>query len=99
MNITRRKEMEKSRGITLIALVISIVVLLILAGVSISVLTGDEGMLTKAQLAKEKTQIAQYEEQIKLLAIEAKNQKNFGLDAGSIKDQFIENLREKVKSN
>lgn len=45
---------NNKKGITLIALVITIIVLLILAGVSIAVLTGEDGILAKAQLAKEK---------------------------------------------
>ena len=53
----------KNNGITLIALVITIIVLLILAGVSIAMLTGSNGILTRAQEAKEKTQIASVEEQ------------------------------------
>ena len=45
----RLKELKKSsKGITLIALVITIIVLLILAGVSIAMLTGDNGILTQA---------------------------------------------------
>ena len=49
------KERENGKnGITLIALVITIIVLLILAGVTIATLTGDNGILTKAQNAKEK---------------------------------------------
>ena len=43
---------KKENGITLIALVITIIVLLILAGVSIAMLTGDNGILTQAQNAK-----------------------------------------------
>ncbi len=43
------------KGITLIALVITIIVLLILAGVSIAMLTGDNGILTQAQKAKNET--------------------------------------------
>ena len=39
---------ERNKGITLIALVITIIVLLILAGVTIATLTGDNGLLTKA---------------------------------------------------
>ena len=47
------KERVKSKnGITLIALVITIIVLLILAGVTIATLTGDNGILTKAQSTK-----------------------------------------------
>lgn len=43
--------MKNQNGITLIALVITIIVLLILAGVSIAMLTGDNGLLTKSQVA------------------------------------------------
>ncbi len=56
---------EKS-GITLIALVITIIVLLILAGVSIAMLTGDNGILTQATEAKEKNTIGEEEERISL---------------------------------
>ncbi len=48
-------EQNKVKGITLIALVITIIVLLILAGVAISTLIGDNGILGKAVQAKEKT--------------------------------------------
>ena len=44
---------RNSKGITLIALVITIIVLLILAGVSIAMLTGDNGILTQANSANE----------------------------------------------
>ncbi len=54
------------KGITLIALVITIIVLLILAGVSISILTGDNGILTKANEAKENTNETSIEESIKI---------------------------------
>ena len=53
----------KENGITLIAIVITIIVLLILAGVSIAMLTGDNGILTQAQRAKEETERAAQEEQ------------------------------------
>ncbi len=58
--------MKKQNGITLIALVITIIVLLILAGVSIAMLTGDNGILTKAKGANETTLQAEVEESIKL---------------------------------
>ena len=54
--------MYKKSGITLIALIITIVTLLILAGVSIAILTGDNGILTKAKLAEELTVKKQEEE-------------------------------------
>ena len=43
---------KKERGITLVALVVTIVVLLILAGVSISMVLGNNGIVTKAQSAQ-----------------------------------------------
>ncbi len=54
---------NKEKGITLIALVITIIVLLILAGVAIATLTGDNGVLTKAVSAKEKTETARETEE------------------------------------
>ena len=49
---------KSSRGITLIALVVTIIVLLILAGISISMLSGDNSILTKAKEAATLTEIA-----------------------------------------
>ena len=49
---------KSSRGITLIALVVSIIVLLILAGISISMLSGDNSILTKAGDAATLTEIS-----------------------------------------
>ena len=72
-----QKRMQKnSKGITLIALVITIIVLLILAGVVIATLTGDNGILTKAGDAKEETRGASVEEARDLWKInqEADNQ-------------------------
>ena len=60
------RKYEENTGITLIALVITIIVLLILAGVSISMLTGQNGILNRASEAKEKTDQAQKEEQNKM---------------------------------
>ena len=57
---------EKQKGITLIALVITIIVLLILAGVSIATLTGKNGVLSQADNAKEETNSATDLEQVKL---------------------------------
>ena len=64
---SRLKEMKTSpKGITLIALVITIIVLLILAGVSIAMLTGDNGILTQAKEAKEANIAGGEKEQIQL---------------------------------
>lgn len=60
------KKMGKQKGITLIALVITIIVLLILAGISIATLTGENGLLSKATTAKEETKKAEIREEIEL---------------------------------
>ena len=56
--------MKKQKGITLIALVITIIVLLILAGVSIAMLTGQNGILTQASNSKDKTTAAEIAERV-----------------------------------
>ena len=61
----------RSKGITLIALVITIIVLLILAGVSIATLTGNNGILTRANEAKTETEDAEENELRKLTQAEA----------------------------
>ena len=61
-----RKMQNKQTGITLIALVITIIVLLILAGVSISMLTGDSGIMTNAQKSKISTTFSTYKEEVEL---------------------------------
>ena len=56
--LKRKFKNTKQQGITLIALVVTIIILLILAGVSIAMLTGNNGILTQAQKAKEETENA-----------------------------------------
>ena len=62
----KKQKLKESKGITLIALVITIIVLLILAGVTIATLTGDNGILTKAQDAKTQTEQAKEDENLKI---------------------------------
>ncbi len=81
----RKKNLEK--GITLIALVITIIVLLILAGVSIAMLTGDNGILTKATEAKQNTEKAEIEEQVRL-AVNASYDNSGNLDNAQLKDNL-----------
>lgn len=57
---------SKERGITLIALVVTIVVLLILAGVSINLVLGNNGIITKAKESRTETRMSQIDEQVKL---------------------------------
>ena len=64
------KQKNSSNGITLIALVITIIVLLILAAVSIATLTGENGILTKANDAKDETGRTQVVEDARLAVLE-----------------------------
>ena len=63
----------KEKGITLIALVITIIVLLILAGVTIATLAGENGIIKRADEATEKTKEANAEEQVKLAVLGSKD--------------------------
>ena len=65
-----KKIAKNRRGVTLIALVITIIVLLILAGVTIAMLTGDNGIISKAMQAKNKTEEARKTEEAGLKKIE-----------------------------
>ena len=66
-----KEKFKRKQGITLIALVVTIIVLLILAGITIAMLTGQNGILNRAAEANEKTGVAQEEEQIKLAVMAA----------------------------
>ena len=59
-------KLKNKQGITLVALIVTIIVLLILAGVSIAMLTGENGILSQAQNAKERTNEAAKNEQLDL---------------------------------
>ena len=65
-------KIKQAKGITLIALVITIIVLLILAGVAISMLTGENGILKQATSAKDTTDKSEFEEQVKLAVMASK---------------------------
>ena len=85
---------KEVKGITLIALVITIIVLLILAGVSIAILTGNNGILTRANNAKATTEDKGAEEKVKLAVMAAKSQSTDGtLDA----DKLIAEIKNNYK--
>ena len=64
--VRKMERLREKRGITLIALVVTIVVLLILAGITISLVFGPNGVIKKAQEADENTKIAQVREKLEL---------------------------------
>ena len=84
--------MKRNKGITLIALVITIIVLLILAGVAIAMLSGENGILRKAAEAKTKTDKSEEEEQVRLAALSA-----LAADNGNIgTDKYYEALNKEL---
>jgi len=84
--------LKNKNGITLVSLVISVIVLLILATISVGMLTGDEGIIEKAQTSKEKDRLAAIQEQIDLW--NTKNEINEYKEDG--KEKSIEDLINKL---
>ncbi len=70
--------MKRNEGITLIALVVTIVVLMILAGVSITMLMGDSGIIDQAKEAKRQTEYSGEEDLIQMAIVSAKSKGNYG---------------------
>ncbi len=87
------KKMNTSKGITLIALVITIIILLILAGVTIATLSGENGILSKATEAGNKTEEKNAEEEVKI-AVMGSIGTNGELENEELKDNLnkIENI-------
>ena len=80
---------KNQKGITLIALVITIIVLLILAGVSIATLTGDNGILTRANDSKISTNLAEEKEKVKLAISGALAKDNGGeIEEGVLEEEL-----------
>ena len=65
---------SKQRGITLIALIVTVIVLLILAGVTIGTLFGENGIITRANESAISTELAGYKEELDLYKIEKYNE-------------------------
>ena len=72
------KKSEKNKGITLIALVVTIIVLIILASISIGTLTGKNGIIGQSKDAKEQTEIAEEKEVVSLATVKAMEKDRFG---------------------
>ena len=84
-------------GITLIALIITIIILLILAGVTLSMVMGDSGIFSKANNASEQTKIANAKEIIRTAVLENEVYKNTG-DANAKSDtDLLDPVKEKLQ--
>ena len=97
MKIVLKERLKTHKGITLIALVITIIVLLILAGVAIATLTGDNGIIAKAQQAKMQNDKAAAKEKVDL-AIAASFDETGKIDLGQLKNNlnYIDGINPKV---
>ena len=81
----KEKRFKQEKAITLVALVVTIIVLIILAGVSISLVLGDNGIITKAREAKTNYQTAADNEKTSLDSLyEEMNTKIAGNGSGSL---------------
>lgn len=89
-------KVRKTKGITLIALAVTIVVLLILAGVSLNLVIGNSGIITKAKESKFKTYVAKYKEAASMsnLEKEIKSYNNYN-DIFSLKG-ILKNQKESL---
>ena len=83
---------KTNNGITLIALVITIIVLLILAGVTIAMLTGENGILNQASESKTKTEIAEAKERAKIDIMSWKSKEISEGRNGYINDSVVKNI-------
>ena len=90
-----QKQKNKEKGITLVSLVVTIIVLIILAGVSINTLVGNNGIITMAQKAKENTELAKIEEKKQLNSLYEVLQNN---GEGIIEDDFEAEVIEKLEN-
>lgn len=92
--------MKTDKGITMVVLVVTIIVLILLAGVSINMLVGDNGIITKAQQARENISLSQIEEQTALNELyEEMNQEGIYIEdeESNKKDEMIKSLQEQLE--
>ena len=82
MNMVNTK---KEKGITLIALIVTIIVLLILAGITIASLTGDDGILTKSTEARDTTDEETINEQVNLAVLGALTMGQGKMDSSNLR--------------
>ena len=70
--------MKKENGITLIALIVTIIVLLILAGITVATLSGDNGVIKSTLNAKEQTEIGDEKEILNIATVTAMGKNKYG---------------------
>ena len=89
-----KKELKTNHGVTLIALVITIIVLLILAGVSIASLSGENGILNKASESRNQSDIEDIKAKAKLEIMQWQTQEGFAGRTTELTDDVVKNVLE-----
>ena len=102
-----RKVLENVKGITLIALIVTIIVILIISGIMIKMMTDNDGVLNKATNAKLMYNLGSLREEIDLYVSKSKISNKQGIDKypviktetmNDLTDKEIEKLPTKLKS-
>ena len=94
MKKLKNRRYSKNKGITLISLIVTIIVLIILAGISVAVLTGDNGLINKAGEAKDSSERADEKEALDQAVVEAMGKNKRGdLDIDTLKDTITNNIK------
>ena len=95
--ISNKSLFKKQQGITLVALVITIIVLLILAGITIGTLSGDNGILNNTGKAKEDTEISNEKEIVGTAVVQAIGKNKRGnLELSELQDELDDITKEGV---
>lgn len=90
-----KKVLKQKNGITLIALVITIIVLLILAGISITMLSGENSILQRVGQARDDSVVSREEESVKLAYMSAKT----NCLGGNVTEQSLQEELDKLVGN
>ncbi len=93
--IQRAMNLKNQKGITLLVLVVTIIILLILAGITIGTLTGDNGIIQNAGEAKEETEIANEKEILEKATVQAMGNNKYGnIEESELQEQLDEETGE-----
>ena len=89
--IKKLEEIQTQKGITLLVLIVTIIILLILAGITIGTLTGENGIISNTKTAKEQTEIANEKEILEKATVEAMGNNKYG----NIEENELQNKLDK----
>lgn len=98
LHIENDTDKKSTTGITLIALVITIIVLLIIAGISIIMLTGENGMITQTQKSKIAYELVEIKEQVELGMVEELQREIIRYMNVEEAEEFLTNMSERYKN-